>query len=185
MATFFGLQSLQFYSAFAWFAQIYRDAGIPAAEAGALLGVMAAMNIPLSLWLPTVTASMRNPSWLIACILMCYPVAYMGLMAAPVAGAWLWAVLIGVGASVFPVALTLIGLRARTSEGTAALSGFTQSAGYLLSAMGPFGIGLLYDATGQWTVPLLGLTILCVPQIITGVVVSRPGHIEDQLNTAG
>ena len=55
----------------------------------------------------------------------------------------MWAVLVGIGAAVFPVVLTLIGLRARTSEGTAALSGFTQSVGYLISAIGPFGMGAL------------------------------------------
>ena len=64
--------------------------------------------------------------------------------------------LVGVAASVFPVVLTLIGLRARTSEGTAALSGFTQSVGYLIAAIGPFGMGCVYDLTGGWTVPLIG-----------------------------
>ena len=63
----------------------------------------------------------------------------------------------------FPVVLTLIGLRARTSEGTAALSGFTQSVGYLIAAIGPFGMGCVYDLTGGWTVPLIGLIVLVVP----------------------
>ena len=56
----------------------------------------------------------------------------------------------------FPVVLTLIGLRARSSEGTAALSGFTQSLGYLLSALGPFLVGTIYGATNSWTVCVLG-----------------------------
>ena len=184
MAVFFGLQSLQFYTAFGWFAQVYRDAGFSASTAGLLLGVMAATNIPLSLWLPTVTVRLQNPTWLIGSLLMCYPVAYMGLLLAPVAGAWGWAVMIGLGGSIFPIVLTLIGLRARTSAGTAALSGFTQSVGYLISVIGPFGVGLLYDATGGWTIPLLGLTVLCVPQIITGVMVSRPAYLEDALLSA-
>ena len=47
--------------------------------------------------------------------------------------------------------LTLIGLRARTPDGTAALSGFSQSSGYLLAALGPFAVGALHDATGSWT----------------------------------
>jgi CP family cyanate transporter-like MFS transporter len=88
---------------------------------------------------------------------------------------------IGTGAAVFPVALTLIGLRARTPEGTAALSGFTQSVGYLLAAVGPFGVGVLYDVTGGWTVPLLALTAVVVPQLLAGLTVSRPCFLEDQL----
>ena len=179
MAMFFGLQSLQAYSVFGWFAQVYRDAGFSPATAGLLLGVITAMSIPLSFWLPALTARMENQSWLIAALVACYPVGYVGLIVAPVAGAWLWAVLVGIAASVFPVVLTLIGLRARTSEGTAALSGFTQSVGYLVAAVGPFGMGVLYDVTGGWTIPLVALLVLVVPQLVTGLMVARPSYIED------
>jgi len=90
-------------------------------------------------------------------------------------------VLVGVAASVFPVALTLIGLRSRTREGTAALSGFTQSVGYLIAAIGPFGMGLTYDLTGGWTVPLIGLIVLVIPQLVAGLMVARPSYIEDEI----
>ena len=181
MAMFFGFQSLQAYSVFGWFAKVYRDAGFSPGTAGLLLGVITAMSIPLSLWLPAWAARMRNQTWLVAFLLTCYPLGYVGMLVAPVRGAWLWAVIIGIGAAVFPVVLTLIGLRARTSEGTAALSGFTQSVGYLVSAIGPFGVGLLFELTGGWTVPLLALIVLMVPQFVAGLLVSRPAYIEDQL----
>jgi MFS transporter, CP family, cyanate transporter len=181
MASFFGLQSLQAYAVFGWFAHIYRDAGFSASTAGLLLGVITAMSIPLSFWLPSVTARMENQTWLILGLVVLYPIGYVGLIIAPVGGAWLWAVLIGTAASVFPVALTLIGLRSRTPAGTAALSGFTQSVGYLIAAIGPFGMGLLYDLTGGWTVPLAALALLCVPQLLAGLMVARPTYIEDQL----
>jgi MFS transporter, CP family, cyanate transporter len=183
MAAFFGLQSLQAYSVFGWFAQVYRDAGFSPGRAGLLLGVITAMSIPLSFWLPAWAARMRNQGWLIAGLIACYPVGYVGLILAPVAGAWVWAVLVGIAASVFPVVLTLIGLRARTSEGTAALSGFTQSVGYLIAALGPFGMGLLYDVTGGWTVPLLALIALAIPQLVAGLIAARPSYIEDELTS--
>jgi CP family cyanate transporter-like MFS transporter len=183
MALFFGFQSLQAYSVFGWFAKIYRDAGFSAGTAGLLLGVITAMSIPLSFWLPTWAARMQNQTWLILALVTCYPAGYLGVILAPVAGAWLWAVLIGVGATVFPVVLTLIGLRARTSEGTAALSGFTQSVGYLIAAAGPFGMGLLYELTGGWTIPLVALTILVVPELVAGLAVARPSYLEDALGS--
>jgi CP family cyanate transporter-like MFS transporter len=179
LALFFGFQSLQAYSVFGWFAQVYRDAGFSAGTAGLLLGAITAMSIPLSFWLPSWAARMENQTWLIVGLIACYPVGYVGLIVAPVAGAWLWAVLVGIAASVFPVVLTLIGLRARTSEGTAALSGFTQSVGYLVAALGPFGMGFLYDLTGGWTVPLVALIVLVVPQLIAGLTVAAPAYIED------
>lgn len=181
MALFFGLQSLQAYSIFGWFAQVYRDAGFSATTAGLLLGVITAMSIPLSFLIPTFASRLHDQSWLILGLVACYPVGYLGLIFAPVGGAWVWAVLVGVAASVFPLVLTLIGLRARTSEGTAALSGFTQSVGYLIAAIGPFGMGVLYEATGGWTVPLSALTVLVLGQLAAGLMVARPSYIEDSL----
>jgi MFS transporter, CP family, cyanate transporter len=181
LAIFFGLQSLQAYAVFGWFAQVYRDAGFSATTAGLLLGVITAMSIPLSLWLPAWAARMQNQTWLVVTVMSCYPVGFVGLVLAPVAGAWAWAVMVGIGAAIFPIVLTLIGLRTRTSEGTAALSGFAQSVGYLLAAVGPFGMGLLYQLTGGWTVPLLTLTALMVPQMAAGLLVARPAYLEDQI----
>ncbi|MGH3368438.1 MAG: CynX/NimT family MFS transporter [Nocardioidaceae bacterium] len=181
MALFFGLQSLQAYSIFGWFAQVYRDAGFSPATAGLLLGVITAMSIPLSFLIPTWAARLHDQSWLIVGLVACYPVGYLGLVLAPVAGAWAWAVLVGTATSVFPLVLTLIGLRARTSEGTAALSGFTQSVGYLLSAVGPLGMGVLYEASGGWTVPLSVLCVLVLPQLVAGLTVARPSYLEDQI----
>ncbi len=181
MAVFFGLQSLQAYSIFGWFAQVYRDAGFSPATAGLLLGVITAMSIPLSFVIPSLAARLQNQTWLILALGACYPVGYVGLILAPAGGAWLWAVLVGVGASIFPLVLTLIGLRARTGEGTAALSGFTQSVGYLMAAIGPLGIGVLYDATGGWTLPLSVLCVIVLGQIAAGLLVARPSYIEDSL----
>ena len=183
LALFFGLQSLQAYAVFGWFAQVYRDAGFSPTTAGLLLGVVTAMSIPLSLVLPAWAARMRTQTWLLVALVACYPVGYVGLLVAPVAGAWVWAAFVGAGTTVFPVVLVLIGLRARTSDGTAALSGFTQSVGYLMAAVGPFGMGLLYDATGGWTVPLLALIALLVPQVVAGIVIGRPSYIEDQVGS--
>jgi MFS transporter, CP family, cyanate transporter len=181
MALFFGLQSLQAYSIFGWFAQVYRDAGFSPAKAGLLLGVITAMSIPLSFVIPTLAGRLRNQSWLMVGLIACYPAGYLGLIFAPVAGAWLWAVLVGAAASTFPLVLALIGLRSRTSPGTAALSGFTQSVGYLIAALGPFGMGVLYEATGGWTVPLSALLALVLAQLAAGLTVARPAYIEDQI----
>ena len=181
MALFFGLQSLQAYAVFGWFATLWRDNGYSAGQAGVLVGLVAAVSIPLSLWAPAAVARRRDPRRIMVAIMLCYPVGYVGLMLAPHDLAIAWALLVGVGAVSFPVVLVLIGLRSRTPEGTAALSGFTQSTGYLLAAIGPFGVGVLHDATGGWTVPLLMLTALIVPQVALGMYVGRPAYVEDQL----
>jgi CP family cyanate transporter-like MFS transporter len=114
-------------------------------------------------------------------LLACLPAGILGLALAPMTASWLWAVLIGLSQGTFPLILTLLGLRSRTSEGTAALSGFAQSTGYLVAALGPFGMSVLHDATGGWTVPLLCLVGLAVPLAAAGVGVARPAYVEDEL----
>jgi CP family cyanate transporter-like MFS transporter len=117
-------------------------------------------------------------------LMACYPIGYLGLIFAPHAGAVLWAVLVGTGTATFPLVLTLIGLRAHTSAGTAALSGFSQATGYLIAGIGPFGVGLLHELSGGWTVPLVALLALTVPQLVLGLAVSRPAYIEDELTSS-
>ena len=150
MALFFGLQSLQAYAIFGWFAQLWRDSGYSATAAGALAGLVAGTSIPLSLWLPNVLARTPDSRRVLFPVIAAYPVGYVGLMVAPYSLAPLWAVIVGVGTVTFPLILTLVGLRAHTPEGTAALSAFTQSTGYLIAAAGPFAVGLLHGVTGGW-----------------------------------
>ena len=181
MALFFGLQSMHAYAIFGWFAQLWRDHGYSPTTAGLLVGLVAATSIPLSLWLPAVVARSHRQRDLLLAVMACYPVAYVGLMVAPHDLAVVWAVVAGAATCTFPLILTLIGLRARTPSGTAALSGFTQSAGYLLAAVGPFTVGAVYDATGGWTWPLWFLVALTLPQLAVGAYVARPAYVEDQL----
>lgn len=181
MALFFGLQSMHAYAIFGWFAQLWRDAGYSPATAGVLVGVVAGTSIPLSLWLPAAAARRTDQRGLLVAVMACYPVAYIGLMVAPHDLAVLWAAFAGAGTCTFPLILTLIGLRSRTPAGTAALSGFTQSAGYLLAAVGPFTVGVLREASGGWNWPLAFLIALTVPQLTVGAYCARPAYVEDQL----
>lgn len=181
MACFFGLQSMQAYAVFGWFAQLWRDNGYSAGQAGALVALLAGVSIPLSLWAPAAVARRTDQARILLVVMLCYPIGYVGLMFAPHDLAIVWAIFAGIGAVTFPIVLVLIGLRARTPQGTAALSSFTQSTGYLMAVLGPFGVGTLYDATGGWTAPLGLLLVLMVPQILVGMYVARPAMIEDQL----
>ena len=140
-----------------------------------------AISIPLSLWLPAAAARADDQRMILTVVMACYPLGYVGLLVAPHTLAVPCAILVGIGACTFPLILTMIGLRSRTPAGTAALSGFTQSAGYLLAAVGPFAVGAIYEHTGGWTWPLVLLLVLTLPQILLGRYAARPTYIEDQL----
>jgi MFS transporter, CP family, cyanate transporter len=182
LAFFFGLQSLHAYAVFGWLPEVYRGAGVSAQSAGLLLGVATAIGIPLALVLPGLAVRRANQTPYVLALCACYIAGYAGLLVWPVGGALAWAVLIGIGTGIFPLTLTLIGLRARTSDGTAALSGFSQSVGYLVGAVGPFMMGALFDATGSWTIPVWVLLVLVLPLAYTGVRACAPHFLEDQLS---
>jgi CP family cyanate transporter-like MFS transporter len=181
MAAFFALQSLQAYAIFGWFAAIFRDAGFSGTTAGLLLGVVTGVSIPLGFVVPALAGRLTDVAPLVAVLFACYPIGYVGMMVAPHAGAVVWAVLLGIAIGTFPLILVLIPLRARTPPGTAALSGFTQSVGYLAAAVGPFAVGVVHDASGDWTLPLGLLLALSLPLLPVGLAVSKPVYVEDQI----
>lgn len=48
-----------------------------------------------------------------------------------------------------------------------------QSSGYLLASVGPFALGVLHGVTGSWTLPLIVLAVLLVPQTVFGLLAGR------------
>lgn len=170
----FASQGVAAYVVMSWLPTIYIDAGFSHGEAGLLLAVSILIGVPVFLVAPTIATRLRSQGHLIAVLSLLMAAGFLGLWLAPVAGAWLWAVQLGVGGGIFPVVLTLFSLRAADAAGTAALSSMGQSVGYLLAAPGPMVIGLLRDGTGSWSVPLALLTVSAVVQIAAGYVAGRP-----------
>ena len=157
LAIFFATQSMQAYIQFGWFARFLSGHGLSHGEAGAMVALLTAVGIPVSLVAPRVPPH-RHRALLMA-FGACSAAAYAGLAAAPVGGAWLWMVLAGIGGGMFPVALVLIAYRSRTPATTAALSAFVQVIGYLVAGCGPLLFGALFGATNSWALPLTVLFI--------------------------
>ncbi|CAL9403772.1 putative transporter YycB [Streptomyces sp. enrichment culture] len=178
LAGYFGLQATGAYVTMGWLPQIFRDAGVSAASAGVLLAVTMVMGVPLAFVIPGLAGRMRNQG-AIAAVLGAFGLAgYAGLHLAPAAGAWAWALLLGLSNCAFPLAITMIGLRARTPGGVVRLSAFAQCTGYLLSLPGPLLIGALYQHSGGWDLPLAVMAGLLLPQIALGVLAGRDRTVE-------
>ncbi|MEU7864798.1 MFS transporter, partial [Nonomuraea sp. NPDC049141] len=180
MAVYFGTQSLGAYAIMGWLAQLFRDAGYRPQDAGLLLAGVTALGVPIALLMPTLAGRLRTLHPLVLTLSAAMALAYVGMAVAPHDGALLWVVLLAIGQSAFPMILATIGLRARTAEGTVALSAFSQSVGYLIAALGPLLVGILYGTTGGWTVPIGFLLVALAVQTGAGMVIARPRHIEDE-----
>ncbi|GAA0990459.1 CynX/NimT family MFS transporter [Acrocarpospora macrocephala] len=179
IAGYFGSQGLLAYVLFGWLLQVLLDGGYTEGQAGLVLGVFTALSIPSSLVVPALTARMRNVRKLVVLFCTLYAVGFAGLLT----GHALWgsAIVVGIAMGGFPMALALLPLRTRTAEGTAALSGFAQSVGYLIAGVGPLMIGLLYDATGGWTWPFTVLFVVVAAQLATGWYAGADRVLEDEI----
>ncbi|MFF0487174.1 CynX/NimT family MFS transporter [Streptomyces sp. NPDC004435] len=180
LACFFGLQATGAYITMGWMPQIFRDAGVPASTAGVLLAVTMVMGVPLAFVIPRLATRMRHQGPIVVALGSCGLVGYTGLLLAPAGGAWVWAVLLGISNCSFPLALTMIGLRSRTGAGVVRLSAFAQCVGYLISIPGPLLVGVLYQHSGGWGVPIALMGGLMVPQMIVGSLAGRDRTIEDE-----
>ncbi|MGH3424133.1 MAG: CynX/NimT family MFS transporter [Nocardioidaceae bacterium] len=181
MAVFFALQSAQAYAQFGWLPQIFTDAGLTNGEAGLMQGLLTGVGIPMALSLPYLMRKLGNRPylpWLFGSVTV---TGWLGVLIAPTAAPWAWAVLLGIGGGAFPWGLTMLGHKTRSHDGTAALSSFVQGLGYLFASAGPLGTGVLHDLSGSWTVPLLVLTALAAGIAVLGTVICRPVMFEDTL----
>ncbi|MFE3585771.1 CynX/NimT family MFS transporter [Streptomyces vinaceus] len=180
LACYFGLQATGAYITMGWLPQIFRDAGVSASTAGVLLAVTMVMGVPLAFVIPNLAGRMRNQGAIAVTLGLFGLVGYTGLYFAPAAGAWAWALLLGVSNCAFPLVITMIGLRAKSPAGVVKLSAFAQSAGYLISIPGPLLVGALYQHSGGWDLPLTVMAALLVPQIALGILAGRDRTIEDE-----
>ncbi len=175
---FFALQSAGFYATLAWLPSIFQSHGASEARAGLLLSVTILVGVPAALTVPALAVRVRDQRALAAGFSACIALGWLGVLIAPMAVPYLWAVLIGVGQNAcFPLALTLIVLRAGSVTNTSRLSTMVQTIGYLIAAAAPLIIGALHDLTGSWSVALIVLLALVAPQTLAGLAAGRPGTV--------
>lgn len=174
VAMFMGLQSLGFYSILSWLPTLLHSVGISATLAGLMLSTTTIVAIPAALVTPSIATRSRDQRLLLAILVAIVGTGFVGLMLAPAAAPWLWVVFIGIGqGACFPLALTLMVLRAARSTDAMALSAFSQTVGYAVSIAGPLGMGLIHTLTGQWWTAVLFLVVLLAPTLGFGLSAAR------------
>ncbi len=182
LTLFLGVQGLQAYIVIGWSAQYLRDSGVSAATAGLLLGLNSVVGLPVSALVPALTVRPRFQRPLLLGFLCCYVAGWAGLWMAPTTAPWLWLTLLALGTGTFSMVLTLIGLRARTPETTAALSTVAQGWGYLLAGVGPLLVGVLRGATGGYT----GMFVLVLVGVaalgVSGWISTGQHYVDDEVD---
>lgn len=156
-----GLQSLIFYCSSAWLPEILISQGLEASAAGWMVSIMQLAQIPMTFLIPILAGKLPTQRPIVAFFTMCYLVGFAGILLEWTSLTLLWMIALGfAGGASFGLVLMLFTLRTKTAYEAADLSGFAQSIGYTLAAVGPVLFGYLHDATNSWLLPIL-LFISC------------------------
>lgn len=149
---FFGVQTSLFFSMATWLAPIAQEAGFSIAAAGTVLTVMTIVQLFGNLTIPALLEKYPNRmTWIVSLT----AVALVGgvlLLIGGTAFIWIGAMLIGLAMSgLFPIGILLPLDDARNDEEANTWSSMVMSGGFMMSAIIPLVIGVLYDVTGTHT----------------------------------
>lgn len=177
----FGCTSFVTYSLMAFLPQIFVEAGASAQFGALMLAYWSALGLPLNIVGPWLVGRFGNvyPAVLVAVGL--FIVGNAGLILAPLSAPWLWVTLSGLGPLTFPMALTLINVRARSMAGATALSSFGQGVGYTVACLGPLLTGVLREVGGDFRGPLIIFLVASAVVVAASFFATRESHVEDQL----
>ncbi|WP_138495272.1 CynX/NimT family MFS transporter [Paenibacillus pinistramenti] len=173
---FMGVQSFIFYIFIAWLPDMLVDQGLTHDQAGYMLSLLQAGQLPFTLIIPIAAAKMRSQLGIMAASCCLYVIGFAGVLLADghLAVLSVSVILLGVaGGTCFSLAMMFFSLRTRTAQEASEISGMAQSVGYLLAAAGPFLFGALHDAADSWKVPMLLLFAAAAVLILSGIAPSK------------
>lgn len=169
LAVYMGMMSLLSYTLIAWMPTILTDQGMDRGTAGAVFAFCNLVQVGGAFLVPLLAGRMTSQRTLVVLMVSCNVAGIAGLILAPVGGAWLWAVLLGIAqGGGFGLAMALIVLRSGGAAVASQLSGMSQMIGYFIAAVGPVGFGALHQATGGWAIPLALLLGCCAVALVAG-----------------
>jgi CP family cyanate transporter-like MFS transporter len=172
LAGIFGAQSMLYYTSISWLPAVYVERGWSEPEAGNLVAIIHLVGLAAGIVIPFLAdrAGSRRSQLVSIAAVTCVGLA--GFIALPDA-AVIWAAVIGVGlGAIFPLCLTLPVDVADRAASVGAVAAFMLLGGYVTSSIGPVGLGLIRDATGDFTVGLwivlgLGIALLVACSMLT------------------
>ncbi len=177
---FFGFQCFVFYSVVAWLPTIAMSAGLSSDQASLIAGLLQLFALPFAFAVPVIAAKMTNRqpimlaagvSAMVGTVMMFFPVnsfAYFCVVA----------LLLGAGSTTtFVLAMTLFGLKTKSSADTRNLSGMVQSIGYLIAALGPVIVGNLNAQTHNWFASVAVILVAAFLFTLFGMLAERYQYI--------
>ncbi|NIX78330.1 MFS transporter [Microvirga terricola] len=161
VTAFMGLQAALAFIVLGWLPTLLLDRGLGVIDAGFVTSTSIISQLATALLVPMLAARRLSPSLLVLLVLGATGAGFLGLLYAPLATRFAWAVLLGLGqGGLFGLALLFISLRSPSPEAAAMLSSMSQSIGYLAASAGPFAVSVLRDFSIDTTMLFLAITLV-------------------------
>ncbi|MCG7337977.1 MFS transporter [Staphylococcus sp. ACRSN] len=175
-----GFQSMVFYTVVAWVPSILVDRGLDPSTAGYLLMLNQFAQVPMTFTFPIIASKLKDQRILVIIITLLFLTGFSLFFTQSLSLLITGIIIAGLAmGACFSLCMTFFSIRAKTSEGSISLSGFGQSVGYLIAAIGPFLIGYLHDATDSWISGIIALIVMSVLFFLFGYPASKKRVIED------
>ncbi|PTK60958.1 MFS transporter [Staphylococcus nepalensis] len=176
-----GFQSMVFYTVVAWVPSILVDRGLDPSTAGYLLMLNQFSQVPMTFTFPIIASKLKDQRILVVIITILFLVGFGLFFTQSLVLLIIGIIIAGLAmGACFSLCMTFFSIRARTSDGSISLSGFGQSVGYLIAAVGPFLIGYLHDFTGSWVSGIIALLLMTVLFFIFGYPAAKNRVVEDE-----
>jgi CP family cyanate transporter-like MFS transporter len=163
----FALQGVTYYGLNAWLADSFVERGWSEADAGLLVALLNVAGLPSGLLvLRFADRGSRNLQILGATTVLA--LATLAIVLLPGA-AWAWAVIAGLASALSFSLLLVLPLDAADEPGeVGAYVGMMLGVGYVLTAIAPFALGAVRDATGSFTTTLWLIVGFAAALAVTG-----------------
>ena len=178
-----GMTSIFGYVSFAWMPlMLIEHNSVSVPEAGLLLALFSIMGLPVSLLVPLIaTRYSRSHALIIFFSALMGTLGTLGVLFGDNSVLWLAVIAIGLGPTMFPLALTLFNLRSRERSTVLALSAFGQGVSYTTATITVFAIGVLRELTGGWEAALWLMFAVALLSALAGIQIAKNHFVDDEL----
>ncbi|MDG2497785.1 MAG: MFS transporter [Aquiluna sp.] len=178
-----GMTSIFGYVSFAWLPLLLLEHNsVSVSQAGALLSLFAILGLPAALLVPSLAVKYRRSHapiiWFSSFMGMA---GAMGILFASNSWLWFFVAALGLGPTMFPLALTLYNLRSRHRSTVLAVSAFGQGMSYTVTTVLVFLVGIMREVTGGWEFTLWLFFGVALLSALMGIQIAKNHFVDDEL----
>ncbi|MGK0554128.1 MFS transporter [Macrococcus capreoli] len=180
IALMMGFQSMTFYSTVTWFPDILMSYGIKQEAAGYYLMLNQFAQLPMTFIMPIVAMKMKSQRPLVFLFTGLYLIGFTALLLNHTLSIIVAMIATGLaGGAAFSLCMLFFSLRAKTTQDAIELSGFSQSVGYFVAAIGPILMGYLHGVFNSHLPSFILFFMMTMTMSIFAFISSKHQYIFD------